>query len=38
MGAAGADWLVHPERAAEEQPDKAIELIGIAFKKLLDLS
>ncbi|MCX6628896.1 MAG: class I SAM-dependent methyltransferase [Candidatus Solibacter sp.] len=30
MGAAGADWLVRPERAAEEQPDKAIELIGIA--------
>jgi ubiquinone/menaquinone biosynthesis C-methylase UbiE len=30
MGAAGADWLVRPERAAEEQPDKAIELIGVA--------
>ena len=30
MGAAGADWLVRPERAAEEQPDKAIELMGIA--------
>jgi len=30
MGAAGADWLVRPERASEEQPDKAIELMGIA--------
>src|SRR5664279_1581670 len=30
MGAAGADWLVRPERAAEEQPDKAIALLGIA--------
>jgi ubiquinone/menaquinone biosynthesis C-methylase UbiE len=30
MGAAGADWLVRPERAAEEQPDQAIALIGIA--------
>jgi ubiquinone/menaquinone biosynthesis C-methylase UbiE len=30
MGTAGADWLVRPERAAEEQPDKAIELMGIA--------
>ena len=29
MGAAGADWLVRPERAAEEQPDTAIDLIGI---------
>jgi ubiquinone/menaquinone biosynthesis C-methylase UbiE len=30
MGAGGADWLVRPERAEEEQPDKAIALIGIA--------
>jgi ubiquinone/menaquinone biosynthesis C-methylase UbiE len=30
MGAAGSDWLVRPERAAEEQPDKAIALLGIA--------
>jgi ubiquinone/menaquinone biosynthesis C-methylase UbiE len=30
MGAAGADWLVRPERAEEEQPDKAIALLGIA--------
>src|ERR1022692_3425977 len=30
MGTAGADWLVRPERAAEEQPDKAIELLAIA--------
>ena len=29
-GAAGADWLVRPERAEEEQPDKAIALLGIA--------
>jgi ubiquinone/menaquinone biosynthesis C-methylase UbiE len=27
MGASGADWLVRPERA---QPDKALELMGIA--------
>jgi SAM-dependent methyltransferase len=30
MGSAGADWLVRPERAEEEQPDKAIALLGIA--------
>src|SRR5438477_12623528 len=30
MGAAGADWLVRPERAEDEQPDKAIALLGIA--------
>ena len=30
MGAAGADWLVRSEREAEEQPDKALDLIGIA--------
>jgi len=30
MWTAGADWLVRPERAQEEQPDKAIELLGIA--------
>src|SRR5260370_6012618 len=30
MGARGADWLVRPERAEEEQPDKAIALLGIA--------
>ena len=30
MGAGGADWLVRPERAEEEQPDKAIALLGIA--------
>src|SRR5450631_783641 len=30
MGTAGSDWLVRPERAAEEQPDKAIALLGIA--------
>src|SRR5450755_1404314 len=30
MGAAGADWLVRPERATEEEPDKAIGLLGIA--------
>jgi ubiquinone/menaquinone biosynthesis C-methylase UbiE len=29
MGAAGADWLVRPERAEEEQPDKAIALLGL---------
>ena len=29
-GAGGADWLVRPERAEEEQPDKAIALLGIA--------
>jgi SAM-dependent methyltransferase len=30
MGAAGADWLVRPEREAEEQPDKALDLLNIA--------
>jgi ubiquinone/menaquinone biosynthesis C-methylase UbiE len=30
MGAGGADWLVRPERSEEEQPDKAIALLGIA--------
>jgi SAM-dependent methyltransferase len=30
MGAGGADWLVRPDREAEEQPDRALELIGIA--------
>src|SRR6266568_1409633 len=29
MGLAGADWLVRPEREAEEQPDVALEAIGI---------
>jgi ubiquinone/menaquinone biosynthesis C-methylase UbiE len=29
MGAAGADWLVRPERSEEEQPDKAIALLGL---------
>jgi len=30
MGAAGADWLVRPEREAEEAPDRALDAIGIA--------
>jgi predicted methyltransferase len=30
MGVAGADWLDRPERAREEQPDKALDYIGIA--------
>src|SRR5437660_10896590 len=30
MGPAGADWLVRPEREAEEQPDRALDLIGVA--------
>ena len=29
MGAAGADWLVRPEREAEENPDLAVSLLGI---------
>src|SRR3954471_16928846 len=29
MGSAGADWLVRPERETEEQPDRALDLIGI---------
>src|SRR5690242_18041685 len=29
MGSAGADWLVRPEREQEEQPDRALDLIGI---------
>src|SRR6516164_11498834 len=30
MGAGGADWLVRPEREAEEEPDKALDLLQIA--------
>src|SRR5215207_3444476 len=30
MGVGGADWLVRPERGAEEEPDKALDAIGIA--------
>ena len=30
MGAGGADWLVRPEREAEEAPDAALDAIGIA--------
>lgn len=30
MGANGADWLVRPERETEEQPDAALDAIGIA--------
>src|SRR3954451_23064068 len=30
MGAAGADWLVRPERQSEEHPDQALDAIGIA--------
>src|ERR1044071_4910660 len=30
MGIAGADWLVRPERESEEQPDAALDAIGIA--------
>jgi ubiquinone/menaquinone biosynthesis C-methylase UbiE len=30
MGANGADWLVRPERESEEQPDAALDAIGIA--------
>src|SRR6266446_5640212 len=29
MGIGGADWLVRPEREAEEQPDVALDAIGI---------
>ncbi len=29
MGAAGADWLVRPEREAEENPDLAVSLLKI---------
>ena len=29
MGAAGADWLVRPERETEENPDLAVSLLGI---------
>jgi ubiquinone/menaquinone biosynthesis C-methylase UbiE len=29
MGMGGADWLVRPERVAEEQPDKALDAIGL---------
>jgi ubiquinone/menaquinone biosynthesis C-methylase UbiE len=29
MGASGADWLVRPEREAEEQPDKALNLLEL---------
>ena len=30
MGAGGADWLVRSERESEEQPDLALDAIGIA--------
>jgi ubiquinone/menaquinone biosynthesis C-methylase UbiE len=30
MGPGGADWLVRPERESEEQPDAALDAIGIA--------
>jgi len=30
MGIGGADWLVRPEREMEEQPDRALDEIGIA--------
>ena len=30
MGAAGADWLIRPERESEEHPDAALDAIGIA--------
>src|SRR5215469_6016353 len=30
MGVGGADWLVRPEREAEEEPDAALDAIGIA--------
>jgi tRNA A58 N-methylase Trm61 len=30
MGPAGADWLVRPERETEEEPDAALDAIGIA--------
>src|SRR5579864_5853925 len=29
MGIGGADWLVRPEREAEEAPDAALDAIGI---------
>src|SRR5438445_8322493 len=29
MGTGGADWLVRPEREAEEAPDAALEAVGI---------
>ena len=30
MGVGGADWLVRPERELEEEPDKALDALGIA--------
>src|SRR5438045_1462671 len=30
MGVGGADWLVRPEREQEEQPEVALDVIGIA--------
>src|SRR5262245_10554060 len=29
MSSAGADWLTRPEREAEEEPDRALDLVGI---------
>jgi len=29
MGFGGADWLVRPERVTEENPDKAVSLLGL---------
>src|SRR5260370_19631414 len=30
MGVGGSDWLVRPEREQEEEPDKALDAMGIA--------
>jgi SAM-dependent methyltransferase len=35
MGAGGADWLTRPEREAEEQPDRALDLIGIRKNSII---
>src|SRR5690348_2261931 len=29
MGMSGADWLVRPEREAEEQPEKALDALNL---------
>ena len=35
MGVGGADWLVRPEREAEEAPDAALDAIGIARRAIV---
>jgi ubiquinone/menaquinone biosynthesis C-methylase UbiE len=35
MGMGGADWLVRPEREAEEEPDRALDAVGVAKNQVV---